>query len=330
MAPPTESVGRYPRCASYRYRDGQLQVRGKGPNELAFGKPQSAAFDQDVYSATGLLLRRSRGLGNTTLELATYGYDRMGNLASLRRFANPDASNVAARWTWVNDSLGDVLERSEPAGLRQRLTYDEWGSLNVVAWADSTGIAAAERAMVFDYDGLGRLTRKVETQNGEQVDGTLSEYTYDVASGQPEHADATFLNGRLSFARAGPRAVFYGYDSLGRLAAVTHSEGGSHFSQRVVHGAAGQIEGLDLFTPGPAALAQQVRYSYDSALRPRAVELRDGSSVTELWRSLQTDPFGRVLRSRRGNGVVEATTYRDDGRREPLRKRWEVNGALRS
>jgi RHS repeat-associated protein len=324
-----EAVDRYPTCHSYKYQNGQLLVQTRGPNEIATGKPQSRALDEDAISATGLLLRRSRKQGASTLELAEYGYDRLGNLAQLRRFANPGGSSTKTRWGWINDSLGHVLEAQELAGVKRRFTYDDWGNVTAVRSTDSTGIVALQRGVHFVYDGLARLTRTFESINDEQQTDTLKEYFYDLPSGQPQQLDTNFLAGQLSFARAAGRSEFFGYDSLGRLTTVTHSGSGQNFTQRTVLDAAGQAESLSFISSGANTPAQEILYAYDSARRLQSVGFKEDGNVSELWRALETDIFGRVVRSRRGNGAVEQFTYRDGARRELLSKRIDANNRTR-
>jgi YD repeat-containing protein len=180
------------------------------------------------------------------------------------------------------------------------------------------------RGIHFACDGLARLVRTFESLNDVQQTGTLKEYFYDVTSGQPQHLDTEFLAGRLSFVRAGGRSMFFGYDALGRPTTTSYLEGGEAFAQRAVLGAAGQIEALELLNLGTNAPPEHIRYAYDSALRLRAVDFEDTAGITEMWRALETDIFGRVLRSRLGNGTTEQFSYRDGGRRELQSKREEV------
>jgi RHS repeat-associated protein len=311
---------------SYAYRNGQFIVQTRGPNERLRGKPQYRAYDEDVFSATGQLLSRARVRRGRTLERAEYGYDRLGNPASLTRYAEPGQSSTKTLWTWTYDSLGNVLEASEPAGVRRLFSYDSFGQISAVGWRDSTGIVAIERAMHFSYDGLARLLRSVESADGVEDAASLKEYFYDVPSGQPQQLDTAFLAGRLSFARAGGRSVYLGYDALGRMSAIARSDGATTFSERLKLDAAGATKALQLLSAGPP---NETRYAYDSARRLRSVEFQDAAGSSQLWQALQTDLFGRVLRSRRGNGVVETFSYRDGGRRELQTKRTEVNGTSR-
>jgi RHS repeat-associated protein len=324
-----ESVDRYPTCVTYAIRSGALVVQRRGPNELAAGKPQSGAFDEDVISATGQLLRRSRVKDDQTLTLAEYGYDRLGHPARLRRWAQPGVSPAHATWTWAHDSLGNVLELAEPAGLRQRFEYDGLGSLSAVRWTDSTGIAPLERAIELTHDGLGRLRRRVEVLNGSEQADTLAEYFYDVPAGQPQHLNPTFLGGRLAFARAGGRTDFFGYDALGRLTTRSYLEGAESLAEQVVLDVAGEPRSVQFLVPGTNTPPEELLYTYDSARRLRTIAFRDAAGVSELWRALETDVFGRVVRSRSGNGALEQFSYRDGGRRELQSRRLEVNGLSR-
>ena len=327
-----ETLDRYPTCTSYLNQNGRLLVRTKGPNELATGKPQSGAYDQITFSGTGQMLSQSRVLGTTELELAEYGYDRLGMPASLKRSAEPQSSSTSVTWTWTNDSLGNVLQSNEPAGVSYRFTYDDWGNATAVRWRDSTGIVSLEKGLHFNYDGLARLLRSQESLNGQMDADTLREYFYDVSSGQPEQLDANFLLGQLSFARTGTRTVSFGYDALGRRTAMGHREAGNpaRFAQRLQLGPMGDAEGLSLLTFGATNSSELIRYAYDSARNLRSVTFEDTAGTTELWRAEQIDIFGQVLRARLGNGATEHASYRGERRRELQSTRIESGGLSRT
>jgi RHS repeat-associated protein len=324
-----ESLDRYPACVSYLYRDGQLVVRRRGPNEMAGGRPQSGAHDEDVYSATGQLLSRSRVKRDVVLERAEYGYDRLGNAASVTRWARPGQSSTRAVWRWVSDSLGNVLEASEPRGVKRRFSYDTFGQLTAVEWRDSTGFVPVDRAQRLAYDGLSRPVRIVEEQNGAELPETVREFVYDVPSGQPHHLDTAFLAGRLSAARGGGREMLLGYDALGRLTALTRAEGADRFAERRTFDADGAVRTVQFFAPGSSQPPDVVRYAYDSARQLRTVSHQDATGLSELWRVLDTDLFGRVLRARSGNGTVTRFTYRSSGRRQLEEKRVDTSGGSR-
>jgi YD repeat-containing protein len=203
-----ESLDRYPTCFSYLYQNRQLLVHTQGPNELAQGKPQFGAYDEQVLSATGRVLSSSRSSNGSLLELLEYGYDALGALSSIRRWADPQAGIGAVNWSFANDSLGAVLEMREPAGLTRHYNYDSWGRVKTIRWVDSTGIVAVQRGINFQYDGLARLLRSTEMLNGQPQPSTVREYFYDTSSGRPQHLDTNYLLGRLSYARTSETSVF--------------------------------------------------------------------------------------------------------------------------
>jgi len=102
------------------------------------------------------------------------------------------------------------------------------------------------------------------------------------------------------------------------------------FAQRVRRGFSGEVDALELFSPGDTAPPDVVRYTYDTARALRTVTFEDAAGSSEIWRALSTDPFGRVLRARLGNGATEELTYRPDGRRELLAHRVDAGSATRS
>jgi YD repeat-containing protein len=209
VATTDETLDRYPMCMTYVYQNGQLLVRSQGPNELAQGKPQSGAYDEKALSATGKVLRSSRLQNGTFLESLEYRYDPMGSISAITRWADPQGGTGAATWVFNNDSVGAVLAMTEPAGLTRNYSYDGWGRVATVGWTDSTGIVAVQRGISFQYDGLARLLRSVETANGEPQQATAKEYFYDTSSGQPQHLDANYLLGQLSYARTSAGSVFF-------------------------------------------------------------------------------------------------------------------------
>jgi len=331
LATTDAAVDRYPRCFSYVYANGAQLVRVQGPNEIAPSTPQSGAYDERVLSATGQLLSQSRKQFATELERAEYAYDRLGRLAQLTRFGDAQARTGRTQWTWVRDSLGNVLTATEPVGVARAYTYDAWGRITDITWRDSTGIVAVDRGQRFAYDGASRLIRSDETVNGQVVNGAASVYTYDVSSNGPSQLDANFLLGQLSFARTGGRAVFFGYDALGRRTALSRSDDddSGFYAERSTLGPAGDVEQLDLLLPDHPGSPEHILYEYDSARRLRVVRYDDGASTIEAWRAMSTDTFGHVIESRLGNGATLLDTYRADGRRELLSRRTQANGESR-
>jgi RHS repeat-associated protein len=327
-----ETLDRYPTCTSYEYRDGQLLVQTRGPNEIATGKPQSGAYDERAISGTGQLLSLARVKGTAKLDLTEYGYDRLGTPAFMRRWAAPESASTKATWTWTNDSLGNVLVAHEPAQVARRLSYDDWGNVTAVGWTDSTGVVSLERGIHFAYDGLARLLRSHESINGEERTDTRREYFYDTPSGQPQHLDTSFLLGQLSFARTGGRTVFLGYDAQGRMTSVSQSDASPafHVAQRSTLGPSGDTDAVELLSPGTDNPAEAITYAYDSARRLRAVEFKDAAGTSEVWRALQIDVFGRILDAQLGNGATEHFRYRQDGRRELQSQRVEAGGRTRA
>jgi RHS repeat-associated protein len=318
VATTDETEDRYPTCVSYVYQNGQLLVRTQGPNELAPSKPQTGAYDEEVLSATGRVLSRSRSHSGSLLELVEYGYDALGALSSIRRWADPQGGTGAVTWSFANDSLGGVVTMSEPAGLTRHYTYDAWGRVATIGWTDSTGTMAVQRGITFQYDGLARLLRSVETINGEPQPARTKEYFYDVSSGRPQHLDTNYLLGQLSYARTPENHIFFGYDPLGRLTTLSrfNSDPAAYHAERAAFGPSGQSETLDLLLPDTGHSPERITYEYDSGQRLRAVNFQDAAGVSEIWRSLGTDAFGRVMKAKLGNGTTEHHTYRLDRRRE--------------
>jgi RHS repeat-associated protein len=321
-----ETLDRYPMCISYLFQNGQMVVRGQGPNELAQGTPQSGAYDEETLSATGKTLDRTRSKNGSLLEKIQYQYDRLGGISSITRWADPQGGTGAATWSFANDSFGSVTTMREPAGLARQYTYDAWGRVATVGWTDSTGILAVQRGISFQYDGLARLLRSEETLNGSPQPATTTEYFYDVSSGLPQQLDTSSLLGRLSYARTPQNSVFLGYDPLGRLTTISRSDGdaSAYHAERATFGPSGQIDSLDLLLPDTGHSPERISYDYDSARHLRGVDYHDAAGLTKIWRALKTDIFGRVLTAQLGNGALEEYVYRQDHRRELQSARTEV------
>jgi RHS repeat-associated protein len=328
LATTDPAVDRYPRCLSYLYANGTLLVRAQGPNEIAPSTPQSGAYDERVLSGTGQLLNSSRKQGAMELSRAEYAYDRLGGLSQLTRFADAQARTGRATWTWTRDSLGNVLNTTEPAGVARTYTRDAWNNITAVAWRDSTGIVAVDRGLRFSYDGLSRLRHSDETVNGQIVPDAASVYTYDVPANNPAQLDTGFLLGHLSFARTAGRSAYFGYDALGRRTALSHSDDDDpgFYAERSTLGPAREVQELDLLLPDHTGSPERIVYDYDSARRLRVVRYQDGTDTLEAWRAVSVDPFGHITEAKLGNGVTQLDTYRDGGRRELLSRRTQANG----
>ncbi|HKN85555.1 MAG TPA: RHS repeat-associated core domain-containing protein, partial [Nitrospiraceae bacterium] len=326
-----ESVDRYPTCTTYSYENHQALTQTQGPNELAAAKAQSNAVNQEAVSGTGLVLQRTRTQNGITLEQVDYRYDRLGQQTRVTRWADPHLGSGQVQWSWVNDSFGHILTATEPSNVSKSYTYDAWGQVSKYEWRDSTGIIAIQRGVRFVYDGLSRMLNMRETTNGEDVTDTLKEYFYDSSSGQPQHLDTQFLNGHLSWARTGNRSIFLGYDALGRLTTQSRSDAGgpSFYAERQTLGPQGELTRLDLLLPDVNNVAEHILYDYDSARRMTLIRFQDASGVTELWKAIQTDIFGRRLQTRLGNGATKHATYRTDHRRELKQRRTESNSLTR-
>jgi RHS repeat-associated protein len=313
-----ETADRYPTCLSYLYANHQALTRTQGPDELAVGKPQSSAYDEEVLSATGMVLSRSRSQNNTQLERIEYAYDRLGQSAAISRWANPQLNTGRVSWQWSNDSLGNVLTATEPQGVSSQYTYDSWGDLSTEKWLDNTGAAPIQRGISYAYDGLSRLLSVTSMQDGQVLAQPDKEYFYDTPSGQPQHLDTQYLVGRLSWARTAKRNVYLGYDAFGRLTTISQSDAAdtSFYARRSSIGPTGEIERQELLSPQNPVIPEQVQYGYDSARRNTSIRFKDDTGDHLLWRADQTDVFGRVLQATLGNGAKQQYAYRPGRRRE--------------
>ncbi len=322
---PDESVDKYPHCLRYSYEQNRLVVRRQGPNELSAGKPQSGAYDERTYGATGLVRTSSRAVAGVRIEHMAFAYDRLSQLSRITRWQRPSALQGPVAWRFRRDSLGNVLTRSEPAVAEVRYRYGDWGELAEHGWTEG----GRERRMRYHYDGLSRLTRMDEWLDGRRLEGSTRTYRYDQPGIPSAVLDRAGALGNLVEAEAGSTTLALGWDWLGRAQGMTHTDvaTGEQTTQTTRIGPLGQMEQLAFLTGGEAR--ETILYDYDSTRRLRAVRFRDASGTTPIWRVLSRDDWGRVVEARSGNGARERNEYKPEARREILSRTVEAAAGIR-
>lgn len=311
-------------CTSYGYEDSQLVVRSRGRNEMRTDDPRFGVVDESRLTAIGWEVRRSRIKAASELELMTLSYDRLGQLETVERFAEPgDTTSPSALWFFVTDSLGRTVEVHEPDASPQYRQFDSWGAVKRARWLDaSTG---EYRGTMYWHDGLGRVLGEVDafwasdTAPATIAPETITTYHYDRASSDPNHVDPGYTLGRLTWVDDPVTRTFYGYNSVGDTTVTTrvHRDVGVPHRERAGYTAAGRMEWMAFELPDIGA-REKIGYTYDSAGRMRTAAWSDPWTTKELFRASIIDPFGRVRERQNGNGTKEQWFYREGGRREWL------------
>jgi YD repeat-containing protein len=167
---------------------------------------------QPVHS---VIQTNSPNAANTT----SYGYDPLGNLASLTDANSHSTQNVF-------DVFSDITGKTLPDGsLQESRTYDASGNLTQLTHFSG-------KTTTYAYDALNRLTTR--TPDPTLVTEPVVSYTYT-----PTNKRATMTDGsgtttytydpldRLTTKATPEGTLFYGYDGVGNLASISsnHANG---------------------------------------------------------------------------------------------------------
>jgi RHS repeat-associated protein len=201
----TDAAGRVTRHAyDAQNRRTSTTAPDLGVTSFAYNAEGRLAWVQDprglrttyAYDGFGQLLSRTSPDTGTT----TYTYDTAGRLATEQR-----GSSLTITYTW--DALDRVRTRTS-AGVTETYTYDEgtYGKGRLTRLNDATG------QTTYTYAAGGELAQQTSTIYGTSY---TTSWTYDAAG---RLSGMTYPNGF---------ALGYGYDSYGRLAAVSSSLGGT-------------------------------------------------------------------------------------------------------
>lgn len=307
----------YPTTYEYAYAAWQAITRVQNPVANTTGHPSEATTVVTVTSADGRVIELRREQTGTILERTRYGYDLLGNVASVIRYGDPVAATSPVLWTAGHDSRGARRWLAEPGAAVRYFEYDEWGGLYETRWVDGAWTRLDRAAL----DAYGRVTWRELSRTSATADPVIestSRYFYDVHSGSELQPDGALL-GRLSHVQQdGVMETFYGYDALGRHTITARvslaDELGRAFTTRQDIDLLGRLDRIHYDVPGHSDTA---RYRYDSADRMTAVTWETGGAATALFEALEIDARGRYRSFALGNGVTESYDYHAGGRELP-------------
>ena len=265
---------RLPTCLqrSFSGHVDTLDVRDAASLEAS--SPQAGVVKRRIATAIGRVTERSAFNGGLWLEFATFGYDRLGQLTTMVRFGDPAGLTNDVQWSWKLDSLGEILELTEPETAKRSHSYSDWGELVETSWKDG-GI---ERQLVRRYDALSRLTATEERNDGITDPETVTTYAYDTGVTVSPLVTPTFVLGQLARATSASGQVTFSYDAFGRMNArvFTDNQGGLYID-KTTHSAGGRLAALEFNLPDQNHQKELVKYTYDSAGRLRGMTYVDAS-----------------------------------------------------
>ena len=132
---PDASLERFPSVFGHKFGNHIEAVTMQGPDALTSGTPQTNVIHEVVSSAVGRVLQRSTWQGANRLQRADFSYDRVGQMTGMIRYQNPFNGTNPVDWSWSLDSLGRVLQVSEPDSVPQQRVYSSFGELKSITWA---------------------------------------------------------------------------------------------------------------------------------------------------------------------------------------------------
>jgi hypothetical protein len=166
----------FPTCYQRSFTNHVETVDVRDASSLQSGSPQEGIVTRTVRTAIGRVIERSTLQGGMRIEDATFAYDRIGHLLSMTRFHDPTNQSDPVTSSLKFDSLGDILQLSEPGAPTRFYQYSDWNEPISTNWIDGATPYTLER----DYDALGRLSKKQTLDNGVVAPDTVNTYTYDV------------------------------------------------------------------------------------------------------------------------------------------------------
>jgi RHS repeat-associated protein len=309
-----ETSERYPTCFTRSFANHEEWLAARDSASLLPTSPQAGVTTVATRSAIGRELTRFTSTIFTRLEYAAFTYDRLGQPIGMTRYGDPVLLNDPVHASRRLDSLGQVLEWSEPETATKYFKYSNWGELLEVRWTDSA--ASIDRRLVSHYDALGRMTYREERNNGVADPDTINEYFYDVGTSVAPQVTPTNVLGRLAQATAPTGKVYFSYDPFGRVNAQTFTDTNANvYVEKSTFRGDGALSLLEFYLPDTGFNRELVEYGYDTATRLRVIKFSDGSIGAKLYEAREIDPFGRVRKAVFGGATHYQADYADAGRR---------------
>jgi len=220
------------------------------------------------------------------LEVMTTRYDAAGRITQI------DLQETAAIHRFDYDTLGRLRFATDPDIGDRVLTYDDRNF--IVQHTNGTG-----QSVFFEYDNVGRLTRRGETAGP----AAATDYTYVYDDDAAALGSDCRVMSQLASGREPAGEVHFCYDALGRQVGMgpTITAGDAPASGSQIHTLS--LSGLLLGEQFDDGLA--TAYQYDRAGRVTSVS-SDGAA---LWTADQIDADGRVETEHYGNGATQVYEY---------------------
>jgi RHS repeat-associated protein len=309
-----EPTERYPTCFTRSFASHEETLGTLSAAALLPTSPEAGVTRLATRSAIGWILTRSTWRTGTRLEHTAFAYDRLGQPTTMTRYDDPVLLSGPVQASWRLDSLGQILESSEPESATKYSRYSDWGELLEVKWIDAT--TSTDRRVILHYDALGRRTYREERNNGTTDADTVSEYLYDVGVSPAPQITPTYVLGRLAQVNTPTGGSYFSYDAFGRVTARTFTDTDANvYVEKSTFRGDGARSTLEFYLPDTGFNRELFEYGYDTAARLRTIKFSDSSAAGMLYQVLDMDPFGRVRKARFGGGTHYEAKYADVGRR---------------
>lgn len=228
------------------------------------------------YDALGQLSRTLQDVGGLAVQ-TRYEYDAEGRTTSVI-----DPKGLATNYHY--SGLGDLITQQSPDTGLARGTYNSAGQ-------PASRVDANGRTVVYDFDALGRVTRKVY---GDQE--IVATYSYDMADSVC-NANERFASGRLAARQDQSGMTKYCYDQAGNVTRKVQALEGKVLSVQYSYTKAGRLSGL---TYPDGSRVDYVRDITGSVIEVGVT--RPGASRQILVSGAKRYPFGPSAGWVYGNG----------------------------
>jgi RHS repeat-associated protein len=303
----------YPTCYEYSFEDHQAVTRVRGASDLLPEVSRASSYSEVRRTAIDQVVSTTRRTSAGSADFIAFSYNPLGYVKQVDRFSKASREGTPTQWSFVWDSLGQLLEVREPTASARKRRYNHWGSIASSSWLDTSRHPAVPRDMWYGYDAFGRLAAVDETVDKVAVPGTAIRYFYGPTSGDP------IQRGRLVAAEDATFQTSLEYDPVGHLQSVRrrHRADANTSVETWSYTPNGQLTSLSLALSAHPTLSGRAEYTYDPQRRVRRVTWFDSDSVpSTLFDAIDIDSFGRYRSLRFGNGVGEEYYYRPNGRGE--------------